>query len=132
MNLRNCSRCGKLYVFSGQQLCPDCFKEQEDDFEKVRAYLQEHPGANLEQVHQATGVDRSTILHFMRTGRLTAREGFAKELCCERCGRPLASGRLCTECRSELSRRLKDASHEPARGRVYLVDRIMDKRRQES
>ena len=44
MEVRNCPGCGKLYAYTGQRLCPNCFKEETKLFEQVDEYLREHPG----------------------------------------------------------------------------------------
>lgn len=107
-----CSECGKLFA-GGGSLCPECVQAGEEQFERVRVYLDQHPGAEVEEVSRATGVPSSRILRYLREGRLmSAPRGVA--LSCERCGRKVASGRFCPSCAQEISRAL-----QPDRGEVF-------------
>lgn len=106
-----CSICGKLFA-GGGRLCPECARSEEEEFERVRAYLQERPGAEVEEISRATGVSGAKILRYLREGRLmSAPLGLA--LSCERCGRKLDQGRFCPSCVQELTQALK-----PGRGEI--------------
>ncbi|WP_245984897.1 hypothetical protein [Biomaibacter acetigenes] len=50
MELRNCPVCGKLFVYTVRNLCPECAKKDEENFEKVRQYLYDVPQATLEEI----------------------------------------------------------------------------------
>ncbi len=73
MQLRNCPRCGKLFVYYNHEICRDCFAREQEDFYKVRAYLEKHPGANIWEIHQQTGVKYSVLKRFCQSGRLEGR-----------------------------------------------------------
>lgn len=115
MEVRNCPRCGKIFVYTGLKLCPSCQRAEEELFETVQTYLRNHPGANLEEVAEGTGIDKEIILDFIRSGRLVALkvEGLLR---CEICGRPIDQGRICKECAGELKKGLvkKKEKEEPA------------------
>jgi len=70
MQLRNCPRCGKLFVYYNHDICRDCFLREQEDFCKVRAYLEKHPGAKIWEISQETGVKFSVLKRFHRSGRL--------------------------------------------------------------
>lgn len=103
MALDNCPRCGRLYVKNPQRLCPACLQQEEEEYQKVRAYLKEHPDCTLFEVAEATGVEESTILRFLRQGRISASGNPNLGLQCERCGEPIDEGRLCKQCAEELA-----------------------------
>ncbi|MFW5855838.1 MAG: TIGR03826 family flagellar region protein [Bacillota bacterium] len=143
MNLKNCPRCGKLFAKKGnEKLCPVCRKEEESDFEKVKEYLWDHPKASIDEVHEATGVERDTIIKFIKEDRLIA-EGIEIDfdLECERCGKPIESGRYCESCQQELITGLnKEESDEKKEkkdpetkesGKMYTVDRVKRRKRRE-
>lgn len=51
--------CGRLFnVLNNERICPACQKKLEDKFHEVKQYLEDHPGASVEQT--ATDNDIST------------------------------------------------------------------------
>ena len=103
VEFRNCRNCGRPFLYQGNSLCPACRQAEEEDYEKVKAYLNEHPKSNLEEIHQATGVSKERILSYLRQGRLEAVDGIVLGLQCGLCGRPIKSGRVCVECAREMA-----------------------------
>ena len=73
MALKKCNECGSLFDDQTPQndrnLCPHCFNEERREFVKVRDYLWSNPGANLDELHQNTGVSKKLIQKFIREGR---------------------------------------------------------------
>ncbi|WP_427338124.1 TIGR03826 family flagellar region protein [Caloranaerobacter sp. DY30410] len=111
MNIRNCSKCGKIYVYDGiNKLCPKCRKEEEEEFRKVKEYIYDHPDANIQIVSEETGVPVKKILRYLREGRLELKDEHNNLiLACERCGKPIKTGRFCDKCVVELQRELKSS-----------------------
>ncbi|MDD3840300.1 MAG: MerR family transcriptional regulator [Clostridia bacterium] len=101
MNIRNCKQCGKIYAYTGSDLCPVCRKEEDDMFDKVREYIYSHPGANTLEVSEETGVEEKIILKFLREGRLELKTA-GLGLDCERCGVSITTGRYCSKCAKDL------------------------------
>lgn len=113
MDIRNCTRCGKIYKYDGFKICPTCRREDEEDFVKVREYLYEYPGANLHEVHEGTGVDTSKIIEFLRQGRLEIADDSNLILECEICGVSIRTGRFCDKCASDMKREFSSAIKRP-------------------
>lgn len=111
MELRNCPECGKLFAFMTRNLCPACLEAEERLFQEIESYLRQNPGATVSEVSQGTGVDEKKIIFFLRNGRLIG-SGTALLLECERCGKPIKTGRFCDTCRAELGATLKEANPE--------------------
>ncbi|QXM05162.1 TIGR03826 family flagellar region protein [Crassaminicella indica] len=107
--IRNCKECGRLFQYTGiSKICPRCQKKDEEDFKVVREYIYENEGATLTEVSEETGVDEDKILRFLREGRLEiVGENSALILECERCGKPIRTGRFCDACAHELQAGLK-------------------------
>jgi len=101
MPLANCKECGKLFVKISSDICPECQKKEEEDFNRVREYLKTHPNANLQEIIDATGVSEAKVSKFIRAGRLSIKPT------CESCGKPIDSGRFCPECRLKLLREVR-------------------------
>jgi hypothetical protein len=83
-------------------------------FVTVRDYLYDHPEANVVQTSQATGVQEEIILEFLKQGRLELSEPSLSYVC-ERCGRPITTGRYCRDCINELDREMKKGLSEATR-----------------
>ncbi|KGG79975.1 TIGR03826 family flagellar region protein [Caloranaerobacter azorensis] len=110
MDIRNCSRCGRIYAYDGiNKLCPKCRKEEEEEFKRVKEYIYDHPDANIQMVSEETGVPVKKILRYLREGKLELKTENNLLLACERCGKPIKTGRFCDKCIVELKRELKSA-----------------------
>lgn len=137
MNIKNCARCGKIYQYDGFKICHSCRKDDELDFQNVKEYLDENPGANISQVVDDTGVETKKLIEFLREGRLEIQGGGTIVLECENCSAPITTGRYCEKCTMDLQRELGQAMN-PAKpketrkpeldGKFRVIDRY-DKRR---
>ncbi len=145
MNLKNCPQCGKLFAADGShKICPVCRRDEEGDFNKVKEYLWDNPHATIEEVHEDTGVERETIIKFVREDRLIA-EGIELDLIleCERCGAAISHGRFCENCQQELidgfnpdlkrkdkkKEKEKRDPEEESKGQMFMADRIKRNKR---
>lgn len=109
-DLRNCPTCGKVFVKINRNMCPDCIDKEEKEFELVRKYLKDNPGASIEEICEITGVDEKKILRWMRDGRIEVLfGGGAVGLSCKRCGAIISIGNLCGNCIKLLSGEMKSA-----------------------
>ncbi|MDI6602213.1 MAG: MerR family transcriptional regulator [Thermoanaerobacteraceae bacterium] len=129
MKLKNCKRCGKLFVYNGIDLCPDCIREDEEDFKKVKDFLYQYPKASVFEISEATGVAPEKILNFLKQGKLEiSSDNTGITLTCERCGRPINSGRFCEEClkiiRNQFEGLSADEQNKYAEGKFHISDRI--------
>lgn len=98
MNLRNCPECGRMFEFTGRNLCPDCVNKEEEDYETIKNYLRQNPNAGVSDVSEKTGVSEKKILAFLKKGRLVLEPQNSIALNCEHCGKPIRSGRYCDGC----------------------------------
>ncbi|NPV28898.1 MAG: MerR family transcriptional regulator [Firmicutes bacterium] len=127
--MRNCPECGKVFAFVTRNLCPDCLEKEEISFQRVEKYLEENPGATVLEVSRATGVSEQKIVSFLREGRLIPAGQPLLE--CERCRKPISSGRFCPECRAALSSSLKDVSHLEGRQPGQAEERPLVRRQEQ-
>ncbi|TZE83146.1 TIGR03826 family flagellar region protein [Calorimonas adulescens] len=129
MKLKNCKRCGKLFVYNGIDLCSDCIREDEEDYKKVKDFLYKYPGASIMEVSEATGVEPDKIWDFLKQGKLEiSQENTSILLSCERCGKPIRSGRFCDECLKKIRSQFEGISLEESsrseQGKFHISDRI--------
>lgn len=112
MNIKNCKKCGKIYSYDGFDNCYACRNEENDMYQKVREYIYDNSNADINKVSQATEVPKKKILEFLRQGKLEIKEGSNLILDCERCEKPITSGRFCDKCVNEMDRELKGVLRE--------------------
>jgi flagellar operon protein (TIGR03826 family) len=129
-DLRNCRRCGKLFVYTGIPLCIRCIEEDEEIFNQVKEYIENHPKCTTIEVAEALDVPAEKILQFLREGKLELDNSNTNMvLDCERCGRPIFTGRYCSECAVSMEKQFKKdlrmASTQSDReeGRMYTAYR---------
>ncbi|MBA1334014.1 MAG: flagellar protein [Firmicutes bacterium] len=107
-NLRNCRRCGKLYVYTGRPICGSCIEEDEQLYKIVREYIEKHPRSTTFEVAEALDISVDKILQFLREGKLElSGDNINMLLECERCGKPIRTGRFCPECSADIEKELK-------------------------
>jgi len=112
MEVTQCEFCRRLYQSAGNRLCNDCLIKLDEDFIKIREYLYEHDRAGIEEVSEATGVSRKTIMFLLKEERLTVssdRVDGGGILVCEACKKPISTGRICESCRKEVISALQDS-----------------------
>lgn len=135
--LKNCPKCGKLFVFTTREICPECAQKEDDEFNVVREYILENPAANIDEVSKATGISPSKILKFLREGRLMLSPNHDNLILqCERCGEPILTGRLCKKCAAQLEQEMRGKMHtrrikgdEDTKGRMYTLERLKNRNR---
>lgn len=108
--VRNCRRCKKIFMFvTGPQLCDACKKLEEEEFERVRSFLKEFPGATIQEVARETDVPTQQIYKYLKEGRLEVAENSPIALQCENCGVRVKSGRFCINCSKKLANEMMNA-----------------------
>lgn len=108
MALANCERCGQLFNRVTRNICPNCIREEEKLFDDVKDYIRTHEAATVSEVADATQVSEERVLHYLREGRLELSGTLT--YACESCGKPIRSGRFCSECKQELGSDMSDAA----------------------
>ena len=103
MDVRNCKKCGKLFQYQGESICPVCAKEMEEKFMSVRTYIYDNPHANVIQVAEDNDVPIQQIKKWVRQERLSFSKESGISIDCEKCGRPILTGRFCKECKATMT-----------------------------
>ena len=86
------------YMGLGGYMCKDCGHKMFDDYGKVREYLDLHRGATATEVSVATGVPVGKIRQMVREEKFEITQNSAVFMACEKCGKPIRSGRFCVSC----------------------------------
>lgn len=116
--LDNCPKCGRLFVKNQfRDICEVCYKEEEKLFEKVYNFLRkrENRTATLAQVVAATEVDETLIIKWIKKGRIQLLQFPNLGYPCDKCGKLIREGRLCSECNKGLQQQLQKLEEEKQR-----------------
>ena len=101
-DVKACRGCRKLFnAFGAEELCPDCQKEMQAKYVEVKDYLWEHRVASMYEVSEACDVSIAQLKEWLREERLSLADG-ATDLKCEKCHKPILTGRYCPECKKAL------------------------------
>lgn len=68
--VESCRGCGGLFAFLPRGYCAECIDLRERRYQDVREWLLDNRGASVLDAAQATGVEESLIMAFVREGRL--------------------------------------------------------------
>jgi uncharacterized protein len=69
VEIKNCTRCGKIFKSNGMDVCSECEKEDMKEYGKIRDYLYKHQNSSPLEINQATGVDIKLISRFLKEDR---------------------------------------------------------------
>ena len=110
-SVQACSRCGRMFQYSGfgPICCTSCRDLDDMEFNRVREYLNEHGTAGSYEISVATGVTEKTIRRYLYESRLEIPEGSPIFIQCSVCGCNIRSGKYCPDCASRLSSELQGA-----------------------
>lgn len=113
MALANCPRCGNLFDNSFRDICQNCAKFEEKQFDDVREYLRENRKSTIYEASEATEVPVSQITKFIQQGRLKTQNMPNILYPCDTCGAEISSGRFCQACSNELSKGFAEVTRKP-------------------
>lgn len=119
----NCPNCNEIYIKNKfRDVCPKCWKKEEEDFQTVNKFLRkrENRAATIEQIEKQTGVDESTIIKFVKKGRLLQAQFPNLGYPCERCGHIITKGLYCENCAEDLRTELETFHKEEQRKKEIL------------
>ncbi|HPW58239.1 MAG TPA: hypothetical protein PLK58_06345 [Candidatus Rifleibacterium sp.] len=118
--LISCRVCGIIMVKLARDVCPTCFRQEEELFQKVKNFLRTNPGASVTQVAEHAGCDEDQVQAFINSGRLE-RVGLRKVAHpCQLCQKIIYEGVMCPECKKDLKdqvNNLKEPRPEPKESR---------------
>ncbi len=107
--IKRCKRCGAIFGSYGADCCAKCAEELDELFTKIQDYLYDHDTAGVVEISEALNIDGKIILDFIKDGSLALNEG-SYAINCDRCNKPISSGRYCSECKEELSSIFENAA----------------------
>lgn len=138
MNVANCPHCGKIFVKGFNDICSNCVKEINQQYEKCVKYLRENRGATINELSEVTEVTMKQITKFIREGRISIINAPNLSYPCEVCGTLIRDNMICESCRSKLVKDVRNNAEDERRNEdrkkqdnniTYNInDRLKDKR----
>lgn len=116
--LGNCPQCGDIYVLNNiRDVCLNCYKQEEADFEKVYQFIRKKQNrtAQMEEVVEATGVEKTLIYKFIKKGRIKLAQFPNLGYPCAKCGTIIREGKLCQPCMTGIQTELNVIEKEEER-----------------
>jgi flagellar operon protein (TIGR03826 family) len=120
MNVANCPRCGRIFVKGIQEVCPNCTKEIDLQFDKCFQFLRENRGCTLTELNEATEVSIRQITKFIREGRISIKNAPNMGYPCEVCGTDIRDGSICDSCRNKLAKDMSNSQEDETRRQERL------------
>lgn len=117
LNIDYCPRCGKVFAKGIREICPNCVREVEEEYERCVTYLRENKGANIQELSDATEVTIKQITKFIREGRISLYNAPNLMIPCEVCGTLIREGLMCDKCRNRFQSDMKLADEKEQRRR---------------
>lgn len=104
MNIRNCSKCGKIFNYvAGKPVCQSCRKDLEEKFKETRVFIKRNPKSSIAEVSNECDVDTKQIKQWVREERLSFSESSNIGIDCEVCGASIKTGRFCDACKGQMA-----------------------------
>lgn len=101
MALCQCEYCGRAFnSMSGQKICPNCAKEIDDVFARVKKYMYTKPGPlSAAMIVEDLEVPEKAISYLIKEQRLVLDGRHGETRSCKVCGAPTDGQSLCVKCR---------------------------------
>lgn len=117
-----CQYCGSKQlenVTLGTYRCSECGKDNFDDFQTIRNYLNQAGSASVLSIEKNTGVPRKIINHFFREEFLELADNTSNSVTCQECGKPIRTGIFCETCKRKKGIRSGTGSRAGLHGSWY-------------
>jgi flagellar operon protein (TIGR03826 family) len=115
LNMANCQRCGRVFIKGFNDVCPNCIKEIDMQYEKCVKYLRENKGCTINELSEVTEVSIKQITKFVKEGRISIVNAPNMTYPCEVCGTLIRDNTICDSCRSKLAKDVRNNSEDEAR-----------------
>ena len=103
-----CQYCGckdLQNVTIGTYRCVRCGRDNYDDFQTIRNYLEKAGATSATVIERETGVPRRIIEYFFRDEYLEIPKNSPVRVPCAVCGAPIRTGTLCENCKADPQKR---------------------------
>lgn len=102
----SCEGCGTIMTRSFRNVCPNCVQQEEENFERVKFYVRDHPQCTVADIVHDLEIPPEQINELLESGRLE-KTGTVFDHQCKTCGKLIKSGLICGDCSHELQAKLQ-------------------------
>jgi len=101
-----CKFCRKEFdSFGLKKVCPDCDTNMDDWYRAIRAFIKEFPDTTVSELCDTLSVPPALIKYYLKEERIEIKNNEVNYfLKCEKCNKPITSGRLCPACQITVTR----------------------------
>lgn len=101
-NLKNCVKCGKVFVPVGpERYCLECRRKLEAQEMEISKYVRDHPGISIETAAEAIDAPKRLVKRMAFQGKFST-TGKTFTHACLNCGRTITHGTYCADCLEKL------------------------------
>ncbi|WP_081823983.1 flagellar protein [Paenibacillus sp. UNC451MF] len=111
----NCPGCGKVFQRNLRNLCMDCIKSIDHEFDACYRFMLHNRKASTEQLRNATGVSKQRLTEWIKDKRLSVADFPSLTYPCNSCGSPIHQHNLCFPCSSRLSQDIRELQAKEAK-----------------
>ena len=104
----NCPGCGKVFQKNLRNLCLDCVKLLQSEFDACDRYLRSNRKSTTQQLSRATGVIEKQIIIWIKDRRLPISDYPNLTYPCNSCSEPIRQHEMCYSCRSRLTKEIRE------------------------
>jgi flagellar operon protein (TIGR03826 family) len=115
LNVGNCPRCGRVFAKGLRDVCNECYKDIEKQYEICVQYLRENRGCHIDQLSNDTEVSVRQITKFIREGRISLIGAPNLAYPCDSCGTYIRESTMCESCRDRLKGDWKRVQQDSSR-----------------
>ncbi|MFE5317100.1 flagellar protein [Paenibacillus sp. NPDC056579] len=108
----NCPGCGRVFQRNLRNMCTDCMKSLDSEFDICYRFMLQNRKATTEQLRSATGVSSQRLTAWIKEKRLSVKDFPHLSYPCNSCGVPIHQNQLCVSCSSRISRDIRDLLHK--------------------
>lgn len=108
--MRNCQRCGKLFVpMNREKICRDCRDAEKEMENKVMQFVRDNPKCKFQDIIDGTGAEENLVRRMVEEGRF---EQSNVKVFCKKCGKEIAVGQYCESCLASMQENLQSVQEK--------------------
>ena len=105
--MRNCQRCGKLFMQQNREkICRDCRDAEVEMENKVMDFVRSNPECKVPDIVEGTGAEESLVVRMIEEGRFE-QTNLKSYHPCKKCGKEILTGQYCEACLSSMQENLQ-------------------------